>query len=150
MGEYFDTIICPRIKKIAYSFNWNNGKPQDTNGIGIFFKYYDLEQYEQTLRKAVYKPSHPFVDFDDKSIYQQDVFMKDLKLLNAMKLDYVNNKIKINFDEIYSKIDLAETLSNLTGKWIKKIEKNAVVFKDGSEIDFDNIDFNMIKPLIWW
>ena len=150
MGEYFDTIICPRIKKIAYSFNWNNGKPQDTDGIGMFFKYYDLEQYEQTLRKAVYKESHPFVGFDDKSIYQQYVFMKDLKLLDAMKLDYENNKIKINFDEIYPNIDLAETLSNLTGKWIKKIEKNAVIFEDGNKIDFDDVDFNLIKPLIWW
>jgi len=76
--------------------------------------------------------------------------MKDLKLLDAMKLDYENNKIKINFEEIYPNIDLAETLSNLTGKWIKKIEKNAVIFEDGSRIDSDNIDFNLIKPLIWW
>ena len=76
--------------------------------------------------------------------------MKDLKLLDAMKLDYENNKIKINFEEIYPNIDLAETLSNLTGKWIKKIEKNAVIFEDGGKIDFDNIDFNLIKPLIWW
>ncbi|MCD6214806.1 MAG: site-specific DNA-methyltransferase, partial [Candidatus Desulfofervidus sp.] len=98
----------------------------------------------------VYKESHPFVDFDDKSIYQQYVFMKDLKLLDAMKLDYENNKIKINFEEIYPNIDLAETLSNLTGKWIKKIEKNVVIFEDGIKIDFDDIDFNLIKPLIWW
>ena len=44
-----------------------------------------------------------------------------------------------------------QTLSNLTtGKWIKKIEKNAVIFEDGIKIDFDDIDFNLIKPLIWW
>ena len=67
-----------------------------------------------------------------------------------MKLDYENNKIKINFEEIYPNIDLAETLSNLTGKWIKKIEKNVVIFEDGIKIDFDDIDFNLIKPLIWW
>ncbi len=126
---------------ISKEVNWQGGG---------FFKYYDLEQYEQTLRRAVYKPSHPFINFDDKSIYQQYVFMKDLKLLDAMKLDYENNKIKINFDEIYPNIDLAETLSNLTGKWIKKIEKNSVIFEDGSRIEFDDIDFNLIKPLIWW
>ena len=67
-----------------------------------------------------------------------------------MKLDYENNKIKINFEEIYPNIDLAETLSNLTGKAIKKIEKNVVIFEDGIKIDFDDIDFNLIKPLIWW
>ncbi|MHA1748142.1 MAG: site-specific DNA-methyltransferase, partial [Promethearchaeota archaeon] len=150
MANYFDTVIIPRIKKVAYSFNWKNGEPQDTDGIGIFFKYYDLEQYEQTLKKAVYKESHPFVNFDDRSIYQQYVFMKDVKLLDAIKLDYESNKIRMNFDEIYQNIDLAETLSNLTGKWIKKIEKDAVIFEDDSRINFDDINFNLIKPLIWW
>jgi len=150
MGYFFEDITLKRMKcvifgdirpKLSEDLNWQGGG---------FFKYYDLEQYEQTLRKAVYKPSHPFVDFDDKSIYQQYVFMKDLKLLDAMKLDYEDNKIKINFDEIYPNIDLAETLSNLTGKWIKKIEKNAVVFEDGSKIYYVDIDFNLIKLLIWW
>ena len=156
MGEHFYTVVLPRMKKVLFYDKSGISKEKDVKekynkeNAGGFFKYYDLEQYEQTLKKAVYKPSHPFVDFDDKSIYQQYVFMKDLKLLDAMKLDYENNKIKINFDEIYPNIDLAETLSNLTGKWIKKIEKNAVVFEDGSRVDFDDIDFNLIKPLIWW
>lgn len=156
MGEHFYTVVLPRMKKVLAYDKSGISKEKDVkekynkDNAGGFFKYYDLEQYEQTLRKAVYKPSHPFVDFDNKSIYQQYVFMKDLKLLDAMKIDYENNKIKINFDEIYPNIDLAETLSNLTGKWIKEIEKNAVIFEDGSRIDFDDIDFNLIKPLIWW
>ena len=156
MGEHFHTVVLPRMKKVLFYDPSQISKEKDVKEkynpkmAGGFFKYYDLEQYEQTLRKAVYKESHPFVDFDDKSIYQQYVFMKDLKLLDAMKLDYENNKIKINFEEIYPNIDLAETLSNLTGKAIKKIEKNAVIFEDRSKIDFDNIDFNLIKPLIWW
>jgi len=162
MGEHFHRFeadkgpsgILVRMKEVlAGKGNHEpSGISKEVNWQGSgFFKYYDLEQYEQTLRKAVYKESHPFVDFDDKSIYQQYVFMKDLKLLDAMKTDYENNRIKINFEEIYPNIDLAETLSNLTtGKWIKKIEKNAVIFEDGIKIDFDDIDFNLIKPLIWW
>jgi len=35
-------------------------------------------------------------------------------------------------------------------QWIKKFEKNAVIFEDRIKIDFDDIDFNLIKPLIWW
>jgi len=150
MADYFNTVIIPRIKKISYSFNWKDGKPQDADGIGIFFKYFDLEQYEQTLKKAVYKPSHPFVVFSDKTIYQQYVFLKDLKLLEAMELDYKNNKIKIDFSKIYPNIDLAETISCITGKSIKRIEKDAVVLEDNERIKFNNIDFNLIKPLIWW
>lgn len=49
IAEYFDTMIIPRIKKVAYSFNWKDGKPQNADGIGVFFKYQYLEQYEDTL-----------------------------------------------------------------------------------------------------
>jgi len=156
MGDHFWSVILPRMKKVlkydstAISRLKSVKEKYNAKNAGGFFKYYTLEQYEQTLKRAVYKPSYPLIDFNGESIYQQYVFMKDLNLLDVMKLDYENNKIKINFDEIYPQIDLAETLSNLTGKWIKKIQKNAVVFEDESRIEFDNIDFNLIKPLLWW
>ena len=51
MGNYFDTVIIPRVKKVAYSFNWRDGKPQDADGIGVFFKYYELEQFDDVLNK---------------------------------------------------------------------------------------------------
>jgi adenine-specific DNA-methyltransferase len=53
MADYFDTVIIPRIKKIAYSFNWKDGKPQDTDGLGVFFKYHTLEQYEDTISNEI-------------------------------------------------------------------------------------------------
>ncbi|MEM3431670.1 MAG: site-specific DNA-methyltransferase, partial [Candidatus Micrarchaeia archaeon] len=96
----------------------------------------------------------PFSDLNDKSIYEQYIFMKDHKLLDSMELDYENNKIKIDFDKIYPNIDIAETLSFIKGMWIKKIGKDHVLLKDynGNEvrIDYNNIDFKTIKPLIWW
>jgi len=49
MGNYFDTVIIPRVKKVAYSFNWKDGKPQDSDGIGGFFMYFELEQFEDVL-----------------------------------------------------------------------------------------------------
>ncbi|WP_051179086.1 hypothetical protein [Thermodesulfovibrio thiophilus] len=63
-----------------------------------------------------------------------------------------------DLDKLYPKIDIAETLSNLTGKWIKKItpfpplqEGNyEVEFEDGTKIDTKNLDYRLIKPLIWW
>ncbi|MEM4067586.1 MAG: DNA methyltransferase, partial [Candidatus Micrarchaeaceae archaeon] len=57
MADYFDTVIIPRIKKVAYSFNWKNGKPQDNDGIGIFCKYNQLEQFEDILNKCIYANS---------------------------------------------------------------------------------------------
>jgi len=47
--------------------------------------------------------------------------MKDEKMLRALKIDYKNNKVKVDLSKLYENIDIAETLSNLTGKWIKKI-----------------------------
>ena len=160
MGEHFYTVILPRIKKVLFYDKSGISKEKDVqekyneNNAGGFFKYYDLEQYEQTLRKCLYIPSEPLFDLNDKSIYEQYVFLKDPKLLDAMELDYKNNKISIKFDKIYPNIDIAETLSNLKGKWIKRITKDSVILVDDNnneeEIKYDNMDFKNIKPLIWW
>jgi len=160
MGEHFYTVILPRMKRVLAYDKSGISKEKDVkekyneNNAGGFFKYYDLEQYEQTLRRCHYTPSEPFFNLNDKSIYEQYVFLKDPKLLDAMELDYKNNKINIKFDEIYPNIDIAETLSNLKGKWIKKIAKNSMILVDNNgdeeEIKYDSIDFKTIKPLIWW
>ena len=160
IGEHFYTVILPRMKKVLAYDKSGISKEQDVkekyneNNAGGFFKYYDLEQYEQTLRRCYYIPSKPLFNLNDKSIYEHYVFLKDPKLLDAMELDYKNNKISIKFDKIYPNIDIAETLSNLKGKWIKRITKDSVILIDESnneeEIRYDNIDFKTIKPLIWW
>jgi hypothetical protein len=41
-------------------------------------------------------------------------------------------------------------LSNLTGKGIKRITAAEVEFADGEKIDLMNLDWRLIKPLIWW
>jgi hypothetical protein len=76
--------------------------------------------------------------------------MKDLKLLEALEVDYKNNKVKVNLEKLYKNIDIAETLSNLLGKRIKKITKDLIEFEDGEKVDIKNLDYKLIKPLIWW
>jgi adenine-specific DNA-methyltransferase len=49
MGEYFDTVLVPRIKKAVYSKDWKDGKPVSRAGISHMFKYVRLESYEDTL-----------------------------------------------------------------------------------------------------
>ncbi len=139
----FRVIHSPVTRKphLSRDLNWNGGG---------FFKYFEMEQYEQTLRNVHYSESEPFFDLDDSNIYNQYVFLKDKKMLEKMEIDYQNNKIRVKFDEIYPNIDLAETLSNIKGKFIKHIEENTVIFEDGETIRFSNIDFKTIKPLIWW
>lgn len=50
MGAYFDTVTKPRIRKVIYSQNWKEGKPQDRDGTRRhLLKYLVLEQYEDVL-----------------------------------------------------------------------------------------------------
>jgi len=117
---------------------------------GGFFKYYELEQYEEILRKAIYlEPKGKNTLFDKDFNY---LFSTDPKMLDAIELDYENNKVKVDLTKIYpeKQIDIAETLSNLLGKWIKKITFDFVEFENGIKICFKNLDYKLIKPLIWW
>lgn len=50
MGDYFDTVLKPRIEKVIYSENWKDGKPTTRHsGISQCVKYIRLESYEDTL-----------------------------------------------------------------------------------------------------
>jgi adenine-specific DNA-methyltransferase len=181
MGEHFNTVILPRIKKVAFSDKWKDGKavltppssrstgssrsaglpnpasssrsvglPNPTSGKGMshFIKYYDLEQYEDTLRRACYEDAPLFAGTPDA--YTSYVFLRDLKLLDAVKVDTQQNKVEVKLEKLYNGIDLAETLSCLTGKWIKRITPDRVEFEDGSSASLSAPEWNEVKPLIWW
>ena len=125
---------------LSRELNWQGGG---------FFKYFELEQYEEILRKAKYLKPKENTLFDKDFNY---LFSTDPKMLEAIEIDYENNKVKVDLKKIYpeKEIDIAETLSNLKGKWIKKITKDEVIFEDGEKIEFKNLDYREIKKLIWW
>ncbi len=54
------------------------------------------------------------------------------------------------FFKYYELEQYEETLSNSTGKWIKKISDDEVEFEDETKIDTKVLDYKLIKPLIWW
>jgi adenine specific DNA methylase Mod len=148
MGEHFYTVILPRMKKVLAGDKTGISKEVGWQG-GGFFKYYELEQYEDTLRRAQYEDSSFFENpYEDP--YNQYVFMRDSKMLEALEIDYQNNKVKVDLSKLYQNIHIAETLSNLLGKWIKKITPNYVEFEDGERINTKELDYKLIKPLIWW
>jgi len=160
MGKYYETDILFRMKQVlcAHGKNEPCGISKEVNWQGGgFFKYYELEQYEETLANCKYEDGDLF-NSPSKMPYQEYVFMKDEKMLKALEIDYENNKVKVDLDKLYQNIDIAETLSNLTGKWIKKItplpplqERNyEVEFEDGMKINTKDLDYRLIKPLIWW
>lgn len=49
-GEYFETVLKPRIQKVVFSADWAGGKPTSSEtGISHCFKAIKLESYEDTL-----------------------------------------------------------------------------------------------------
>jgi adenine-specific DNA-methyltransferase len=149
MADYFDTVLLPRIKKVVFSDDWKDGKAQNGQGISHFVKYYQLEQYEDVLRRAKYEDANLFENpYEDP--YHQYIFLRDPKMLEALEVDLQNNKVKVDLSKLYDSIDIAETLSCLTGKWIKRLNSHSVEFEDGEDVDLKNLDWRLIKPLIWW
>ncbi len=149
MGKHFYSVVLPRMKKVlAYD---KSGISKEVKGYkgGGFFKYYELEQYEEALANCKYEDNDLF-NSPSKTPYQEYVFMKDEKMLKALEIDYEKNRVKVDLDKLYPNIDIAETLSNLTGKWIKKISDSEVEFEDGTKINIKDLDYKFIKPLIWW
>jgi len=150
MGEHFYSVVLPRMKKVlAYDSSGISKEVKEYQG-GGFFKYYELEQYEEALANCVYE-NHDLFTTGNKSAYERYVFLKDEKMLKALEIDYENNKVNVDLNKLYPDIDIAETLSNLTGRWIKKIEPDKVWLEGMNEpIDTKNLDYKLIKPLIWW
>lgn len=131
MANYFDTVIIPRIKKISYSFNWKNGKPQDTDGIGVFFKYQILEQYEDTLdnieltenkqAESLFKDEYLLKYFFDFETRESPYLLNIENLKNPFTY-----KLKVNLQEVGEPeemiIDIPETFNYLLGLKVRKIK----------------------------
>jgi len=43
MGEYFESVLKPRIMKVVYSKDWKDGKPVSREGVSHMFKYMRLD-----------------------------------------------------------------------------------------------------------
>ena len=159
MGDHFYSVIIPRVKATLFGvINGISKELQKNNAlkIGGFVKYYELESYDEVLQYAEYK-TH-----DDKN----DTLIWDEKLSKALVFNSDNtitfdfSKIGesyINFTDEHSKYsDIAETLSNLFGAEIVKINKNKLTLKgidqyfDMDNLNFANDTYTTIKKLIWW
>jgi adenine-specific DNA-methyltransferase len=155
MGEHFWTVVLPRMKKVLAYDKSGISKEKDVKDkynerhAGGFFKYYELEQFEDTLAKVVYEDSNPPA-ITGKIMYEQYIFMGDKKMSDVLELDYEKGHVRVDLSKLYDNIDIAETLSNLLGKWIKRITKDSVEFEDGTLVSLAKLDYKLIKPLIWW
>jgi len=95
MGDYFDTVLKPRIAKVAYSESWKDGKPTTRDsGISHCFKYIRLESYEDTLNN---------LRFDDnpqrqKSVAASPSLKEDYMLHYMLDVETRGSKSLLNID----------------------------------------------------
>ncbi len=158
MGEYFHTVLLPRIKKVIYSKDWRDGTPVSREGSSHFFKYYTLEQYEETLKNVRYEDGEQLELDSARTPFEQYVFFGDAKLAHAVKPSK-NGKLNINLHNLYPDIDIPESLANILGKQIRKRTADSVTFADNTTEKTDPAKMteeekrhfvSLIKPYLWW
>jgi len=95
MGDYFDTVLKPRISKVVYSDDWKDGKPRNRDtGVSHCFKYLRLESYEDTLNNLVLK-SDPT---RDKALEASDSLKEDYLLHYLLEVESWGSQSLLNID----------------------------------------------------
>ena len=131
IGDYFDTVLLPRIKKVTFTPEWKGGKPtrpastEEAERSPCIMKYLRLESYEDALNNITF-PDVPktLYDFDDYLLkYMLAWETKESEtLLNVEKLaSPFSYKLTITSgEEIQEKpVDIPETFSYLLGLNVK-------------------------------
>lgn len=147
-GEYFNTVLKPRIQKVVYSEEWSEGKPsliQSKNdesienpykGISHCLKVVKLESYEDTLNNLELNRSPAQNDlFADLTPAHKDDYlmhyMLDIESKNSLLSvkDFANPfdyQLKIATDSagayIVQNIDLIDTFNYLIGLNVESID----------------------------
>jgi len=151
--DYVYSIIIPRIKKVAYSFNWKTGKPQSQNGLGIFFKYQRLEQYEEALENIAFntqintaQAQLKFNDYIPKYfLHFETSGSKTFLNLDAFKNPFKYSlKVFDNYNYTEQTVDVVETCNYLIGLHVNCYRKaehqqREYLFVTGSDRQRKNI-----------
>jgi len=136
MGEYFDTILVPRIKKVVYSKDWEDGKPVSREGISHMFKVLRLESYEDTLNNLELRRT----EVQQSLLEQHSDFREDYMLHYMLDVESRGSPSLLNLDRFEdpfnyklniatgtagetkpTAVDLVETFNYLIGLRVKTI-----------------------------
>ena len=136
-GEYFDSVLAPRVKKVVYSSDWRLGKPTTPKtGISHAFKVLKIEGYEDTLNNLDLKRSDAQASLldgfsadarDDYLMrYMLDVEAKGSLLSVSDFRKPFDYTLKVSVDSAGAwqerKVDLVETFNYLIGLTVRTID----------------------------
>jgi adenine-specific DNA-methyltransferase len=127
MGKYFNSVLMPRLKKIAFAPEWKEGKPrrQPTDEEAIrsprIIKYFQMESYEDTLSNIILSetPDAQF-QFDDYFLsYMLEFESKENESMLSVEKLSSPFSYKLTFMEngenVEKEVDLPETFGYLLG-----------------------------------
>ncbi|GAA7461516.1 hypothetical protein MM0360_05900 [Helicobacter pylori] len=130
MGEHFDSVILPRLKKVVGGFK--SGVAKEFNGGGVV-KVYALESYEEILRKIKYEDNDKPLAYDEQ--YSDLVGCK-------------NESYTLNIEALEKMgVDIKETLENLWGVGVEFFNEKVVKFK-GNDKEVEILKA-LKEALIW-
>ena len=162
-GEYFDSVLKPRVQKVIFAKDWKDGKPQADNGefggVSQIVKVLKLESYEDTLNNLeLRKPAQDLADMGLSETVQNDYllhYMLDVESRNSLlntqhftkPFDYQLNIATTSAGAYEAKtIDLMETFNYLIGLRVSEINdkrENGLVMVQG-------INTSGEKTLVIW
>ncbi len=136
MGEYFSSVLLPRMKKVHYASEWRDGKPTShTDGLSCCFKYIRLESYEDALNNLELKQTDKqgtFLDADAEMREQYILsYMLDVESRGSQSLlnveafrnpDEYKLRVERNGETQLVNVDLVETFNWLLGLTVKHID----------------------------
>ncbi len=135
MGNYFDSVLKPRIAKVIYSRDWRDGKPVDRIGSSHAFKYMRLESYEDALNNLELKRSDQQTTFlgADADLREQYIlsYMLDVESRGSQSLlnveafrnpDEYKLRVEQNGETQLLNVDLVETFNWLLGLAVSHID----------------------------
>lgn len=136
-GEYFETVLKPRLQKVIFSADWKDGRPTaPESGISHCFKVIKLESYEDTLNNLqLHRTPAQGEMFDTLPQQAKDDYLMgyllDVESRGSLlsvedfrkPFDYTLN-IAVDSAGAFEprKIDLVETFNYLIGLRVKHID----------------------------
>ena len=134
MGDHFDTVVLPRLKKIAYSPVWSDGEPargatpREAERSPRIIKYMRLESYEDALDSIQFDEHAGQLQLEDRIEgyllnYMLKWETKDSEtLLNPARLASpfrYRLRVHANGDTVDRPVDVAETFNYLLGLLVR-------------------------------
>ena len=170
IGNYFDSVLKPRISKVIYSQEWKDGKPLSCEGLSHCFKYLRLESYEDALNniKAPQRSEQQELALEQSSRFREEYMLTykldtdargSASLLNPEAFIHPFNyqlKVTQNDDTRYVTVDLIETFNYLLGLTVQRLnlvgtlktvqginrqgDRVLVIWRDLDEVDNHTLD----------